>query len=171
MKKIIKLIKRNERIFIVLAILTLFIASAGTSIYFFSHKDNPDSSSNQDNSNPKQTIGYEYIKTHYKAAGSAPRFIYYTAETDDKKLIKINDKVIASLKKDQKITKDTKEYYIDYFKDKESINIYYDQSAKAELSNIQRMSLTSKLVAQMIYIEKNNKSLVDLLAGKVLKKY
>ena len=181
MSKINKVAKHIHKHKYKTVILLIIIASITTvSLYFFMPKKSvtkndsttiakssiktPDTSS--------QPLIYEYITTRYNDDKSSPRFIYYTPESDEDRLIALNDKIISDLKNTGKITDQTNTYFIDYFNNKEIANTYNEKINDKSLTQISRIKLISSYTASMNYSKQMEINQLFLVSkAKILKQY
>ncbi len=117
-------------------------------------------------------LQYELVKTYYAGGSKAPRFIYYTPEFLDDRLIELNDLIIADLKQQGLIDENTKSYNIDYFNDKKVATIYFEKINDSKTSASEKLKLVGSYIAFMSFSKSPNvNQLFKISETQIIKKY
>ena len=115
-------------------------------------------------------LQYQFIST--KSSKGQIKFVYYTTESTDERLIAMNSHIISALKKAGKINNKTDNYSIDYYNDAEVAKTYQADMQNPSLSKLKRLVLTSKYIASMNYHKSMGvNSLLSISKAKIIKKY
>lgn len=179
-KKVVKHIHKHKHIFSISLVMLISLITI-LSLYFGIPNKNglkvnttssgynsvKAASSDSISANP---LNYEFITINNE--NNTTRYVYFTTETADDRLVALNDKVLTDLRNSKKITNQTESFYIDYFSNKETANIYYEKIKNNNLSQLNRLKLISSYIASMNYLksmEVNN--LIKITSGTILKQY
>lgn len=173
----IKDVKKNssktKNIVLIIIFVTLIAIITFIALYTINKRNNSSEVQSATDSSlllPSGPLKYELVST-IKIAGGA-RFVYFTPETTDKRLIALNDKVVKELKKSGKINNKMNTYFIDYFSDKTVAKTYYSEMGSAKLSKIRKISLITKYTASMSFSKATNiNHLIKISDAKIIKKY
>ena len=115
-------------------------------------------------------LNYQLVGTFSKKEG-VTRYLVYSIEMDDSRLIELNDLITSQLTSDGKIDQTTQEYYIDYFNDETTAKSYFNSLDK-KLNGIERLEQYSHYTATMAYIKKiGTNHLISIPDSKIIKKY
>ena len=132
-----------------------------------SDKDEKIAESNSPTSGPLQ---YEYIDTYYSDGSKTPKFLYYTTERTDDRLINLNDAIIVDLKKSGKIDDNTPSYSIDMFNDKTIAKMYFSMVNNA-ITTAEKLKLKNNYIAQYAFNKALKlKMLIKISTAKILRK-
>lgn len=96
-------------------------------------------------------LAYEFVNTYRSPSGGSARYMYYSPELLDDRLIELNDLILAQLRESGKITDQTMAFSIDYFNNKLSASNYFVKISDPKTPKAERLSLISSYTASMVY--------------------
>lgn len=105
----------------------------------------------QENTPSTGPLHSEKIATYYSAGSSSPKFIYFTNERRDDRIIELTDQIIADLKASGQITDKTTTYSIDYFNDKTVAGTYFQKVNNPKTTTEEKLQLKVSYIATMVY--------------------
>lgn len=117
-------------------------------------------------------LQYEYLMTYKISDDSSPKFIYFTTERRDERLIELNEQIINDLKNTGKITEQTDSYSIDYFNDKNVAKRYFTDVNDPKTTVEGKLRLKESYIASMAYAKNVGLNmLISISTAKIIKKY
>lgn len=109
---------------------------------------------------------YEAITAHNN------HYVYYTNISDDTNLIKFTDEILAKLKSEEKITDETKSYYVDFFSDREVAKDYFKIMQEKDTTTGKKLAHLPYYFARFQYYKTMGiNQLVRLPSNQTIKDY
>lgn len=126
----------------------------------------------QESSPSSGPLQYEKVATYFAVGSSSPKFIYFTSERRDNRLIELTDQIIAELKINGQITEQTNSYTIAYFNDKTVASTYFPKVSDPKITTDERLKLKVNYIATMAYVKSFGFSqLIRVSTAKIIKSF
>lgn len=107
----------------------------------------------QENSPSDGPLQSEKVATYFGTEGSSPKFIYFTNERRNERLIALTDQIIADLTASGQITDKTDSYTIDYFNDKTIAKTYFQKVNDPKTTTEEKLKLKVSYIATLAYVK------------------
>ncbi len=137
--------------------------------FLMSERDNAAKLAAAPTSGPLQ---YSAVTTFNNPGSKSPKFVYYTTEYVDDRLIALNDKIITELKAAKKVNESTNSYSISYFDNKKVAKEYFEKLADKTTSPKDKSLMQKSYIATYVYSKQIGFSYVIKIGNsKIIKNY
>ncbi len=117
-------------------------------------------------------LQYKFISIYTAPDSKAPKFIYYSTEFDNTRLIEMNDKILKELKDQGKIKDDDTSYSISYFDDEQVAKTYFTKITDKKTTDNDKNSMRKSYTATYVFSKAFEFSyIMKISSAQIIKDY